>query len=1552
MNAISHYRNHEGHRLQPGLSRQTRAATRLVSLALGLLLTAQVDAIIAPAPDRAFSPHPTTGVDIREQMTAEASNSALATVVYLGNSDTEAQFGTWTGTLISSNWILTCAHALQGTNGSGGGIRPDNLSWYSPQIPFQQSGEEEIAEFIVHTNWQYQGYSNGYDIALMRLAHPVTQAVVYPRLSASRFTSQRGVIIAGYGEQGDGDSTNNRTTGTFTVGVNTLDGLGGQTLLKGNGQNNTAYTNWASSVAFMDFDKWEQRHFSCGVYPGIDLAMVLSAFSTMGFEREATMALNDPCATDPAPLSGVFDSFYCDFLPGAGDSGGPAFLWPTAPTIPTHGYYLTAPPTMFGIASYRGFGDQPEAYSLYGNVAAYTLVEPHLGWIYNHVPELANQDSDGDGQTDQQEWLAGTSPYAITTSAPATYLRNPYDVQVANVRILEERAVGAEETEVEFAADLLNEDTGRYRDLSLTLNSNLPASAVVLRPQMNYLLLAESGTALAGVGETLVVRVANADLAEFRQNMLAGDVFAVSAYEEQVYSGPTKFIDAPTDQAFESLTFDAMSRRVLVFSHGTELLTNSLQAGDLLIANAYSGGYRPAEPPPVEEFARPYLSQQIPFEVAAVNAVEGKIQVVGYKRDLSQILKSGTFLADDENFNGSGRDLLDPPVENTYTEAEKEERALQAFYIGQTDPGNPALADLAGFNAIPWRFNELKITDYLQLSGQVLLRSSGLRFQVSFRDFAIKRASVGIDAGVVANLVIETTGTNNNTSVPLAEKQKELAHIPLPGIPINIGGVPCAIAPTFVLSVGAEANAPGGLSIPLETSATVGSEIGWYNGQTFVNPIKEFVAPHVSDPTVFDAVTANARAWVEARLEVNLSVAGGLVTAGPSLAIQADATFDLSPLNDPWWTLEAGADLVGRFDMNLLGFNVVGTEASEDIATFFHRDAGGPLIQGGAKGPRDAGVADLQPKSGKNTRWGLAFAAPNASASYSKGFVTPLAGGGYFVGGSAAIPSFLGRVSATGNMLWAQTFPTGAKPVDGVQLADGSIMVAGYQGLDWWLAKYDTNGVRQSLASYRTSADLRKLAVGFALNGDPEFYLVGFLNQGVVTQSDPLIVKLDKNGQLLWSKVYTLDRDDEVYGIHLLQDGNLLLMGATDSKVGEDPLVGAGRNGLLMKITPDGDVIWAKAVPGRWGMAFNDAAEAADGTLYVVGSHGDIVRDYYPSIFAGKFSANGELFQHVLIGEDSDWDDALPNGGDTPYDFAAQAAWTGDSLVMVGTTGLGSSASAWAASLTDELGVRWFSAFDGPGATAFADVAITSDGFAALGWADSIWSTKFPNRTPAWLLSLPWEGLMRFHPDTMAQSAYLQPHVFLSSTHPDFVGTVTLAPGQVGQMTTADVPFVVSNTVPAVGGNVTVGVATTFVTARLERLDPAAVDGYDAWAAYHQLTGTNSVPTGDFDGDGIQNGAEFFFGLSPLVQNTNTSSVLAITYDTATDTVAIEFNRAQVAASQTYTLQYSTDLTTWMPTPGTMEQLVASFADYDQLRLLLPSPSPNAAFFRLQVPIP
>jgi hypothetical protein len=323
----------------------------------------------------------------------------------------------------------------------------------------------------------------------------------------------------------------------------------------------------------------------------------------------------------------------------------------------------------------------------------------------------------------------------------------------------------------------------------------------------------------------------------------------------------------------------------------------------------------------------------------------------------------------------------------------------------------------------------------------------------------------------------------------------------------------------------------------------------------------------------------------------------------------------------------------------------------------------------------------------------------------------------------------------------------------------------------------------------------------------------------------------------------------------------------------------------------------ANAVDSRWGMRFNDVVEAPDGTLFAAGSNSDIIANYYPSILVAKFSADGALINHVLIGNDPSTPDELPNaGGDTPYDAAAQIVWTDDGPCITGTTGLGPQTAGWVAGLTDELGVRFFSAFDGSRAESFLDMAATADGLNIMGWSDSVMPFGTGGQHAIVLLKYPWEGIMRMHPDTGVQTHYLQPRIYLSSEQLDFMSADLTSTNPVTRLT-APAPFgyqeivwtVVSTPVPPIGSNITP------VMARLEFVEPTAVKNFAEWTAYHQLSAANSTLGSDSDGDGRSNAEEFFYGTNPFVQDTSPRPTVSIERDGANLTAVIHFEHASWA---------------------------------------------------------
>lgn len=1067
-------------------------------------------------------------------------------------------------------------------------------------------------------------------------------------------------------------------------------------------------------------------------------------------------------------------------------------------------------------------------------------------------------------------------------AAAGTFLLKPRDLRLTNIRILAERVHSASETEIEFTTDVQNTDSGKYSDISIYIvRSNAVPTMKIPDAGMTFASLPEFGTAVGGTGNSFIVVVPNEDVGAARVQILNGQLLEVTANEEIIYGAPVAFVDKATDSAFTSV-LSQLGLTVLVFSNSTPIL-NELTKGYLLLADPAPGAYRPIVPGE-SGFAVPHLAQHIPFEVDSVLEVEGKVHVIGKKRDLLQIVKSGTFIADTKNAYKSLLDPYNPTVENTYTEVEQKERDLLAAEVRLEDPYDGRLADLLGLKAIPVRFNELLISDHLRLSGEILLRSSGLQFEVAFRDFALKKATARIDAGLVANMVIETVETRYLKAERTLQKEVELVHLPLPPVPINIAGIPMSMGATFTVRVGAEATAPGGLSIPVQSSMLVGAEIGYDNGQTFAAPIKEFVQPHVSDPTVFQAVEASARAWAEVTFALTFGDGFELLTVGPALTVRAEGSFTARPLANPWWELDLTGELLGEFNLNLFTMKVTGVEKSFHRETFLQKRAQGPLIPqtGSPLARQNVAVKSLRPIAGKDTRWAVAFQPKPGQGSYGEGFVLPLPGGDIFIGNSGAFHSCLGRFTAEGEVVWMQSWASLIKTVDAVQLADGRILLLGMSHPNWFLAYYDGNGKRQSVYSFTSdNMTVTDLAATHNAIGEPEYYISGFINRGGVTQSDPVLIKVNAANELVWSKSFDLAGDDEVSSVDVLKDGNILLVGRTaTSALGT---VKASPNGLLLKINPQGEILWSRNVESRWGMELKSAAEMADGSLVVAGSNGDLVWDYYPSVLVAKFTPDGELVNHVLLGEDPDETDELPDAGDTPYDTATEIVAGKDGLYITGISNVGARGAAFVASLTEELGVQWWSAFDGPNWDGFQDLAVTDEGLAVMGGSDSVLPFGTGGEHAAVLFKYPWEGMLRVHPDTSAKTAYLHPRIFLSSEHDHFFVLDDSTPGQSKVVRTASVPFVVNNLVITRRGEIPIGSAVTPAYARLEKIDPSLVDGFNEWVAYHQLKGPGASAIADLDGDKRSNNEEFFFGTNPFRKDRSPElSVMADRSETGT----------------------------------------------------------------------
>lgn len=209
--------------------------------------------------------------------------------------------------------------------------------------------------------------------------------------------------------------------------------------------------------------------------------------------------------------------------------------------------------------------------------------------------------------------------------------------------------------------------------------------------------------------------------------------------------------------------------------------------------------------------------------------------------------------------------------------------------------------------------------------------------------------------------------------------------------------------------------------------------------------------------------------------------------------------------------------------------------------------------------------------------------------------------------GEGKIDIWVMRTDRRGNELWRVYL--GDKNNDWpnamIETRDGHIVIAGHQEKqagtrykpelvnDAWVFKLDRNG--ELVWSETYGGRKNDEAAALVEMADGSFGIAGYSGTFSRGKNDIWLLRLTRDGEKMWAKNYGGKDTEEAHGIIQTPDGNLVVTGYTTS-------YGNGRADILvMKVDPDGDMIWRRNYGGPGNEAGEAIALTDNGDLLVAG---------------------------------------------------------------------------------------------------------------------------------------------------------------------------------------------------------------------------------------------------------------------------------------------------------------------------------------------------------------
>jgi len=195
---------------------------------------------------------------------------------------------------------------------------------------------------------------------------------------------------------------------------------------------------------------------------------------------------------------------------------------------------------------------------------------------------------------------------------------------------------------------------------------------------------------------------------------------------------------------------------------------------------------------------------------------------------------------------------------------------------------------------------------------------------------------------------------------------------------------------------------------------------------------------------------------------------------------------------------------------------------------------------------------------------------------------------------------YLIKLNTNGDTMWTKTY---GGPLDDVgrsvqETSDGGFIIAGWtesfatDGSNIYLIKTDING--DTTWTNTSGGTLYDYGYSVQETSDNGFILAGRISSFSVGGSDVFLTKTDSLGNTLWSKIYGSTGWDAGCSIRKTSDGGFVIAGRTTSN-------GPGWDVYIIRIDTNGDSLWTKTYGGtNWDVGY-ELQETFDGGYIITG---------------------------------------------------------------------------------------------------------------------------------------------------------------------------------------------------------------------------------------------------------------------------------------------------------------------------------------------------------------